>query len=384
MFTVSDLVLSMWTPSAIDKKMLQVFKTVSKIGICSYIKLNLQSKFNYLSIMSEEKAKFTKYHSIENAYRKEFVQKVREHPCSQGKWCVMEKIHGSNFSFTINESGVLVGKRTSFVDDCKKFFNCHEVANKIEPKIQNLFNSYRQNGGKYRTLVVYGELFGGFYTGYPKTHQMIQKGVQYCPQQEFIAFDIMGRDHEDGDDDSFLNYHRAIELFQSADVLFADIIYSGSFEDCLKWSVQHNTDPTMIPSLFGLENIDGNVREGHVLKPIQPAQFQTGESIVLKDKNDKFKQNQRSSHNLRKEEVSKENKGIITGLLEYVNENRFDGIVSKHGQLTRKLIGKYINLLAEDATTDYQKDGHVIPQDQLIKVRKAIKNDCRKIVLANL
>jgi len=78
---------------------------------------------------------FYRFHSIENSYRKKFVEGIRSYPT--GTWCVTEKVHGSNFSFTTDGENILVGKRNSFLNDSedyRKFFDCEELVNRISPR----------------------------------------------------------------------------------------------------------------------------------------------------------------------------------------------------------------------------------------------------------
>ena len=60
---------------------------------------------------------FIRYNSIENATNKmlyEFKESSLYNPAD--KWCVTEKIHGSNMAFYADEDGNLVpAKRSSFI-----------------------------------------------------------------------------------------------------------------------------------------------------------------------------------------------------------------------------------------------------------------------------
>lgn len=52
-------------------------------------------------------------------------------------WVVLEKIHGSNFSFTTDGTQVIPASRTMFLDEDarKKFFDCNVVVEEMSPLI---------------------------------------------------------------------------------------------------------------------------------------------------------------------------------------------------------------------------------------------------------
>ena len=72
---------------------------------------------------------FIRYNSIENATNKmlyEFKESSLYNPAD--KWCVTEKIHGSNMAFYADEDGNLVpAKRSSFIQMDSAFFNFQRV-----------------------------------------------------------------------------------------------------------------------------------------------------------------------------------------------------------------------------------------------------------------
>jgi len=124
---------------------------------------------------------FQKFPSIENAYRKKYINSIMEHPVAEQEWCVMEKVHGANMSFAYIDGAVIPGKRTSFLlNDSEKhaFYKCQEVIDEVIPKVVDMKNHIESIYPEFKSFIVYGELFGGLYGN---THyKPIQKGVQYC------------------------------------------------------------------------------------------------------------------------------------------------------------------------------------------------------------
>lgn len=330
---------------------------------------------------------FYKFHSIENSYREKLINKILEHHCSNddNPWCVTEKIHGANFSFTTDGQEVIAGKRTSFLKTKQErdwFMKSDYIYEKYKDNVLDLFNYFKDA----KQLVIYGELFGGLYhcKGVSKIKEFptIQKGVQYSPEHQFRAYDIAVIDKDNNK--SYVNYKIAIDTFKTCKIPYLDILYSGSFKECLDWSKQHYEDKTTIPEQLDLPEIENNVREGHVLKPIEPAKLSSGESIVLKHKNDKFKEVQNSKN---KNKVSDKVRKFIDLCLCYVTEQRLDNVLSKFGELDSKSIGKVIGLFSKDVFEDFRKD--VEKYDELETkekkhVRKSVNTECSKLIMKRL
>lgn len=230
---------------------------------------------------------FHKFHSIENSYREKTLQQIKDYVSPKEEWCITEKIHGSNFSFSTDGKEVIAGKRTSFLKTKQErdfFMNCDYIYELYRERVIKAFNLLNVNH-----ITIYGELFGGYYecAGVSKLKQFptVQKGVHYSPKHHFFAYDIYVHDTN-----SYLPYLEVIRVLQEAGIPYLEILYRGSLTECLVWSEKHCEDQTTIPEKFGLPEIKDNVREGHVLKPIIPLRFPNGESVVLKHKNDRFKE----------------------------------------------------------------------------------------------
>ena len=75
--------------------------------------------------------KFTKYSSIENHYRTEFIERIRMEGMDGGKWIATEKIHGANFSIWVNASRTRIAKRTGLLGEDGKggdgFFHVNNI-----------------------------------------------------------------------------------------------------------------------------------------------------------------------------------------------------------------------------------------------------------------
>lgn len=305
---------------------------------------------------------FRKYNSIENSYRTKFLESIAAHPCYNEEWCVTEKIHGANFSFTLIQNGYEVeikpARRNGFMtlEETKNFYKSTRVVSETMNEMKRLFEALKKENKNVTETIVYGELFGGGDYGNLKGQETcIQKGVYYGPNHNFCVFDIYVNEE-------FLPYDKVCELCQQLNILYAKILFQGELKACLEWSSTHNADVTTIPEILGLGNLSNNIREGHVIKPIKSAFMPAGDRIILKDKNSKFSEVAAASSDTRRKEtkVAEEspllNKYIERSLL-YVTKQRYDNLVSKHGPITeKKQIHKYSGLLVQDALEDFEKD----------------------------
>jgi len=326
---------------------------------------------------------FKKFHSIENTYRKEFIEKILSSPCSKEEWCVTEKVHGANFSFTCNGTEVLPAKRTSYLEneELNSFYNCSKMVKENQGKISDIYVLMIQKYPDINSVTVFGELFGGSYPGIKGDYKAIQTGIRYHPMQQFCAFDIRVRT---GTNPHFLNYDEAISLFEKVGLFYAKILYRGSFHTCLEWSEKNKSTNSTIPDLFGLPPVKENMREGHVLKPLNPTYTHRGEPIVLKDKNDKFNEKREKKEKIESKQDQSDVENAVTLVTSYITQNRYDAVVSKHGPdlCRRENSGKLIGLITQDALIDFKKDRNIqLKREQVKEVNKRLSCEVRKMVL---
>ena len=136
------------------------------------------------------------------------------------EWAVTEKVHGANFSFSMEGDQLIYGKRKEVLAWQDDFFGYQLVAKKLEFSIRKLFQAVKSTY-QYDKCTIYGELFGGDYP-HPDVAkddrvQAIQTGVYYSPTIEFYAFDIA---IEHNGNRFYLDYQSAIQYFESCNVFF--------------------------------------------------------------------------------------------------------------------------------------------------------------------
>lgn len=298
---------------------------------------------------------FTKYPKIENSFSQKAVNAVVDYGHNKGDWVVTEKIHGANFCIYIypKEGKFEVAKRTSLISQTEKFFDWRNVVNDNRESIEAVLSDNEfVNCDEIR---LYGELYGGHYP-HPDVARvnstMVQKGVYYCPQEKFIAFDLVVDGH-------YKSYYEMKDFCEDFGFEYLESLMIGSYEEVLKYP---NAFQTTLPAKFSLPEIENNICEGVVLKPIEAAFYPAGSRVILKNKNDKFKENSKGKREPKQiVNLPSEEQEVLDKLLDMVCENRFNGIISKIGYT--KNFGQIMKMMSEDVLEDH--DGFV--SDQVMK-----------------
>ena len=307
------------------------------------------------------------------------------------EWVVSEKIHGANASFYLNDEGIRCGKRSGFLKIGQRFFNWETVRDAYEDHLKLLYIVCEQvvqeevdaKKGKWDgvlNIILYGELFGGYYphdtVEADPTAMKVQKGIYYAPWNDFYAFDlkINGR---------FVHYNIFEEIMSKIGFHYAKALYCGPLKECLAYS---NEFPTKLPQKLGLPSIQDNICEGVVIKPAMPLFFNNGERVILKNKNDKFSEVSKSKEPKKKLNLSlQENElDLYKEGIRYINENRLRNVLSKIGPVTDKMFGKVQGMFHQDVITDWRKDKEEelkdIDKKRVRVIEKNINNEVQNYV----
>lgn len=346
--------------------------------------------------------KHVKYPRINGCWQLKEVAYLRlqgfDHPSY--KYCITEKVHGTNLSFNMNQDELKVAKRNSFIKDGENFFQYLRMKESNGYKVRDLWNQLAKEGYEIDELRVYGELFGGHYP-YPdikklpriQNVQKIQKGVHYHPDINFYVFDIMVNDR-------FLPMDEVCRLCEEVNIFYARILFIGTFDECF---VHSNQFQTKIPEWLGLPLFDpnekhevtrmvidrmslesglqmiekkityyGNICEGTVIKPVIPLFYDDGSRVILKSKNDVFKVVSREGKEKREtKELSDFAMDTLELISVYINENRLRSVLSKEGTFTKKDFKKIFDLFKRDIYEDFNMNHN--------NLRDMLKIDKREI-----
>ena len=296
---------------------------------------------------------FNKYNSIENSYRKEFLERMERRGLHAETFVVQEKVHGSNLSyFTTDGVNFHAAKRNEVLQPDEKFYNYEIVLEDLKPKFTNIWNDLKNKNSNLKQLTFFGEIMGGDFPSEKaekdKNAIKVQKGIFYSPKNHFYAFDILINE------DIYLDVDIANTYFEAEKLFYAKTLFKGNLEACLNYPNAFNS---VIPMQLGLPDIENNTCEGVVIRPIKTEFFENGSRVILKNKNDNWKENKRFSKTFKEAEPLPEK---ITKLQEaaetFITENRLNNVISKIGVVTEKDFGKILGLFSKDILEDFQKD----------------------------
>lgn len=301
---------------------------------------------------------FKKYTSFDNLMPEdveELIPKTKDE-----RWVVLEKVHGSNFSFITDGKDVIAAKRTALLPITAKFFDFRSVVEKYRRNVITAFQSAKTRFPEIERLHVFGELYGGTYK-HPdvapvKGALAVQKQISYTPAIEFCAFDLSpGK--------GFLDYDVAMAIFEEAGIPHARPLLVGTFAQAAAFNPVFQTT---LPTTFGLPPIDRNEAEGVVIKRMR------GSRPIFKHKNPMFAEitgtNRPPAHPGQKlEKAAKRHEAEaeaaaaladpeVIRARSYVNANRLASVISKEGEVTASDGPRLIGLLAKDALDDFAKD----------------------------
>ena len=302
---------------------------------------------------------FKKYNSIENTFDKDFMDRISTEIDAKQEFVVQEKVHGSNVCFVTDGCDVCFGKRTGFVEADEKFYDYQELLERYTPKVISLFSIVKDTISDIKTLMVFGEMFGGKYPhpnvkNSPQT-MVIQKGVHYCPYHEFYAFDLYITTHETG---RFLSLDDTNAFFEQAQFFYAKTLFKGTLTECINYP---DDSPSQIAAWLGLPPIEDNICEGVVIRPVVPLYLRNGARVLLKSKNARFAEKKAVKKRTPKLFIEPSYSEALNELLaeieQYVTENRLHNVVSKIGHVSvPKDTGKLIGLFSKDILDDFLKE----------------------------
>lgn len=352
--------------------------------------------------------KFKSYSEIENSYNKKYLDQIHEHGFDSPniEWVAEIKIDGSNFQCCIDcDEKFVVGKRSSFIGrGCdfqvyERAMRSEDVENKLRtiktfiknsPYYSEKFEAVKNNKFGLR---VFGELCGGMYR-HPDVEKVkgaikIQGRINYHPDNVWIPFDAELFDENDNIIFVF-SQTGVYSLCTMVDLPYPIIIKKGTFDELI--NLPNDFNDTTGHILFGLPIIEDNITEGIVLKPNEPLRFGNGSRVMVKSKNDKFKE--------RVVKTPKEPKEIIPMndlerkyyelYREYITESRLMSVISKVGTINNKSFGMIMGMFLKDIYKDFDKeygdevknleDTLAVDEFNLAKARKELSKEASDFI----
>lgn len=290
---------------------------------------------------------FQKYPAIENSYQQKWTNKIVESGYGNNRYVVQEKVHGANFSFWLDGTTMKLGRRGGFLEQGEPFFNSADMVARHAEKMLALYQVLKEKQPEMVYVAVFGELIGGAYP-HPQVAAKpalkgVQKGLYYCPDIEFVGFDIL---IFSGENKAFLGVEETNECLENANILFLETLFQGNLDDCLKYSNKFQT--TLPRLLFGLPEIEDNICEGVVIKPEIPA-FIGSNRLIIKNKNERWTERGAIPKSVSTGDgSSQEAQVILEQGFSMITENRLNNVISKIGDITKEKIGQLVTGFKED------------------------------------
>lgn len=266
-------------------------------------------------------------------------------------WVVTEKIHGANFGIVTDGSEVRFAKRKEFLHPEEDFFDYQSLKPQLVEQVKKIFNILQAERNELLKVFVYGELFGGEYP-HPDVPavphvQAVQTGIYYSPKIEYCAFDMAFEMKGHLVTRDYLDYDKALNLFQQVGMMSAEPLFMGRYEDALAYSPEFDST---ISTLLDLPKLPfQNRAEGIVIKPIKLIYVETPKGKVrpiLKIKIPEFAEDRRFHQATKwtsqkfsplptptqglsiEEELNQE-------MLALVTETRLSNVISKIGRVSK-------------------------------------------------
>ena len=147
-------------------------------------------------------------------------------------------------------------------------------------------------------------------------------------------------------------------MFEKHGFFYAKTLFSGTLDECLEYP---NAFQSKISEWLGLPEIEDNICEGVVIRPVVPMYLSNRDRVLIKNKNARFaeKKQMKKRNKLFKEPVpySEELKSLVAEVEAYVNENRLANVISHIGEVSfPKDTGKVLGMFCKDVLEDFLKE----------------------------
>lgn len=306
---------------------------------------------------------FRKYNSLENVKQK-LVTQIENHGYANEIYVVTEKIHGANFGIHLdNRTGeVKFSRRGDFLEEGENFYGFGGV---LKAQLELAIIALGLKFPQMSTIRVYGELFGGKLEGHealiPENVVNVQKEVQYSPNNEFMAFELVLNDMPQ-------SFATVMDVLPNTGIKVVPVI--GLAQDIYSALELPNDDNSIVPSVLGYEGPEENTKEGNVIVPWKSVlYFGNGKRVAIKNKNEKFSEKDTTKKVQKPVDLSEEATATLSLMVTYLTENRLSNVLSKEvaDNLTGKDFGRIMGLLIQDAYEDFESDNGHKPKDLVVE-----------------
>jgi Rnl2 family RNA ligase len=315
-------------------------------------------------------------------------------------WVVTEKIHGANFSMSTDGSEVRFAKRKEFLPPGEDFFDYQSLKDKLENQTKEIFQILRTERTALQKVTIYGELFGGEYP-HPDVPtvaylQAVQTGVYYSPKIEYCAFDITIEEKSKSLERIYLDFDKALAIFQQVAMMYAKPLFIGKYEEALLYN---NEFDSTISAALGLPKLpNGNKAEGVVIKPVKSIYVETSKGKfrpIIKRKIPEFAEDSRyhqatkwtnTKTQIFTEELSLEAE-LCQEMLALVTVNRLNNVISKFGRVAvdnenekQQIVQLLVSDVLETFNEEYESIFTALALENQQSLIQSLRSSSRKLV----
>jgi len=248
---------------------------------------------------------------------------------------------------------------------------------------------------------------------------VVQREILYCPHIEFYAFDIaltlrvMNNKNNNNSLETrkYMDYCDAMEIFKICKFFYAKPLFIGTFEDCCKYNYEFKST---IPKLLGLQPLHkeygDNLAEGVIIKPMKNVFYKLDNDkddilhrAIVKLKHPFFSERigdfkrkfkvQRSQNNKKTDNDKDKDPQRIEMVLKMMNLNRYQSIISKHGNPDKDNYDFYVEKMVKDIYDDIVYieeneinkwwENRILKREQLLKyIQMKLEKKAMEIILS--
>lgn len=308
---------------------------------------------------------FVKYSSIENSYQQRFLDKCAMH-VGDAQMVAVEKIHGANFSWIADGKTVRVASRNDLIGELETFYGHTRFYARYEPVVKALYGLVKTEFPGMTQINLFGEIFGGVYNGSgAQSAKKVQSGVNYHPDNEFMAFDL--KVTFDTGVSRYVPFADLVDLLFDANFIarlsfedrmrHAPIIKIGTLEELIK------IDPlfyTHVPAAYKLETeyrekTPVDYAEGFVICGYEEDFYIGNERVILKQKNHLYGEKEKEVKIKVAVNLTDDQQDLLDKVCSYLSVNRVNAVVSK-SVYDQKSFGRLQGDFTRDALEDFEKD----------------------------
>lgn len=321
------------------------------------------------------KIEHDKFPSGKNSYSLPYMKKVRGVLKPETLFGAYEKNDGTNagLRYSRDDGEVFFAKRGSVLKPGETFFRLeHEkIVDLYRDAIIALGEKLVKLYPDMKTFTLFGEMYGSG----------ICKNVTYFTDPNkigYIAYDLHVINAHDGDNETggaWIPYDTYSPWLDELNIPYIPCMHRGTLSEMLNLNPKFHSH-IALKNGVSVEDNEGNYAEGYVIKPLTDIRIAGNQKIMIKLKHGESGEKKRA---VAKEKM--DNPGDIHPIQLYITESRLSNVVTKMGNLNKKMMGRVMGEFSKDILKDYLEDLEIQPsKEELKNAKKAMGQAAFEVV----